>query len=419
MIPLGFSDWRREVARSTRSRVVNRYFEQTPDFEHGPVSHIARPGLKQFVEIGTGPIRANYSQTGSFDDDLFSVSGDFLYRVTTEGQTESLGAISTDSTSAVSMAATPRLGETPEYLFLTEGGVLWIYLGSGGSRGQLQFSDIAADSDTVTIGDVVYQYTSGDVDAGAPDGTVANPWLVAYAGDNVDDVATLFNAINDSGVNGTDYSTDLVVHPLVLASSFTTNDLFVTARANDNSGDTIVTQTTGANLSWGAATLVGGGTPQLRQVPTPDAVGIVWVAYLAGYVICVTSQGQGQNGRFYWVEPGETEIDPLNFATAERSPDQAWSVRVIGDQAWFLGPSSIEPWYLTGQDAAPFARQQSRVYDRGIWEGTDVQIRDTMLAVDSQDGRVYVIGGQGIQRVSNNSIEERVRRAMMAEVRGG
>ena len=42
-------------------------------------------------------------------------------------------------------------------------------------------------------------------------------------------------------------------------------------------------------------------------------------------------QGADKNGRFYWIEPGEHVIDPLNFATAERLPDPVLSVRAVGD----------------------------------------------------------------------------------------
>jgi hypothetical protein len=125
------------------------------------------------------------------------------------------------------------------------------------------------------------------------------------------------------------------------------------------------------------------------------------------------------NGRYYWLEPGELIIDPLNFATAERAPDPAWSARVVGDQFWLLGSSSVEPWYLTGNDAAPFARQQARVFDRGVWEGSDAQVKDVVLVVDRTDGAVYAITGGGPRRVSDSSVEERVRKAMMEQKKAG
>lgn len=287
-IPLAVGDWRRDIPGAPDIALVNRYFEQTPDPEHGPVSLIARPGLRRFLTIGDGPIRGVYTQPGTFSDALFAVSGDDLFKVTTAGVSSNLGALSAGSLDAVSMAATPNLDPTPEYLFLADGGTLYVY-----------------------------------------------------------------------------------------------------------DGATIAT------------------------VATPDSVAIISVGFIAGYIICVCAPAPGVNGRFYWIEPGAITIDPLNFATAERAPDPLYAVRIVGDQAWFLGSSSTEPWFLTGNDAAPFQRVQARIFDRGVWEGTDALVRDTIVLVDATDGTVYAVTGAGPQRISNHSIEERIRRGMVEQKEAG
>lgn len=417
-VALGLSDWRREVALAPAIQLTNRYFEKTPDPEHGPVSLLARPGLKRFVTVGDGPIRGVYSCPGTFDDDLFSVSGNDLYRVTGDGVASNIGTVSVGGQGQVSFAATPVLGETPEYLFIAEGGVLYLYTESGSSRGHLAASAIA-DTDTVQIDGVYYRFVNGSVDTGTPDGSTGNPWLVKRTGVLADDMISLYEAIGDTGTPGTDYSTALTAHPTVAPYSVSGGDLYITALALGALGDTLSTTETGANMAWDATTLEDGGTAFLRQVPTPDDVGIISVGYIAGYIICVCADGDGVNGRYYWIEPGETEIDGLNFATAERAPDPCYSVRVVGDQFWLLGSASVEPWYLTGQDAAPFARQQARVFDRGIWQGTDVQVKDIVVLVDATDGAIYAIGGQGPQRISDSSIEERVRKAMLTQTQQG
>lgn len=416
-IPLGLTDWRRDFA--PQAKLVNRYFERTPDPQHGPVSLPARHGLKAFVSIGDGPIRGIYSEPGTFADDLFAVSGDALYRVTGDGSTSDLGDISTGGQAQVSMTATPDLGTVPSFLFIAEGGVLWVYTENGNAIGQLEASGAIANSDTVVIDGVYYQFTNGSVDTGSPAGTSGNPWLVDLGSSNAEALGNLFKAINDSGTGGTEYSTALTAHSTVEATAYAANDLFVAARVLGTDGNSIAVSETGANLAWTAANLAGGGSAMLRQIPTPDDVGIVAVAYIAGYVLLVCAQGSGVNGRYYWLEPGELIIDPLNFATAERAPDPLYSARVVGDQFWLLGSSSVEPWYLTGQDAAPFARQQARVFDRGVWEGTDVQVKDVVVLVDATDGAVYAITGAGPQRISDNSVEERIRVAMATQTQQG
>lgn len=202
--------------------------------------------------------------------------------------------------------------------------------------------------------------------------------------------------------------------------------------------ETITSIATGLNDAPGspsmAATAQIGGTPAYlyiadgealyvydgattTAVTVPDGAGIISVGVIASFVICVVSPGNGLNGRFYWIEPGDTTIDALNFATAERSPDPAFSVRVVGDTFWLLGQNSTEMWYATGDPDTPFSKTQSRVFDRGVWEGTDTPIKDSVMIVDS-DGVVYQIVNGAPSRVSNNGIEERIRKAIKAQLVG-
>ncbi len=155
----------------------------------------------------------------------------------------------------------------------------------------------------------------------------------------------------------------------------------------------------------------------LTQVAVPDDAGVISVGMIANFVIVVIAQGYGMNGRFYWIEPGDTTIDPLNFATAERSPDPLWNVTVVGDQFWLPGTNTTETWYPTGNPDAPFLRVQGRLFDRGTWEGVTIAIKDTLITVDT-DGVVYAIGAAP-QRISNSGIEERIRRAMAAQRASG
>jgi hypothetical protein len=286
-VPLGESDWRRSLSDEPEIPIHNRYFEENPTNLEEQVALLSRPSMKRYLSVGEGPIRATYSQPGSFNDALFVVSYDVLYRVDIDETVTSIGGgiFGSSLRANPSMAATSRIGATPEYLFIADGRILWVYDGS-----------------TIT------------------------------------------------------------------------------------------------------------------QVAVPDDLGIVSVGYIAGFVICVCAQGQGVNGRFFWIEPGETTINPLNFATAERAPDPLISVRVIGDKFWLLGTNSTEVWYPTGGVDPPFARTQGIVFDRGVWEGSDQAIKDTAVVTD-QDGIVYAITGNGPQRISNNSIEERIRRAIQEQKR--
>lgn len=415
-IPLSRSDYFRQVAKEARIFTRNRYFEQNPVLTDTQSALISRPAMQRWLEVGSGPIRGVYSQPGSFDDHLFVASGNEIWRVEPDMTSTLIGTLPSPSTrTPVEMVATGNIGDTPTYLFVTGGSTLMCYAEDGFASGTL--TGTPANSDVVQIGDTYYQFTNASVDAGTPAGTLANPWLVnlgVSAGAAFDN---LLKAINGTGVPGTDYSTALIESMQVQAVDSTGADITVRALVGGAIGNSIATTETGGALAWGAATLAGGGTPTWFPVRTPDDVGIISLGYIASYVVAVPAQGEGINGRFFWIEPGESTIDALNFATAERAPDPVYNVRVFGDQFWLPGASTTEVWYFTGDFDAPVARLQGVTFDRGTWPGTAIQIKESMIIVDS-DGGVFQIAG-GLRRISRPDIEERIRKAIQLQAESG
>lgn len=408
-IALARSDYFRGVAKTARIRTRNRYFEQNPVLTAEQSALLARMGMKRWQYVGTGPIRGVYSQAGSFDDALFVASGEQLWRLEKDGTDTLIGTIpSTDLKSSVSMAATSNIGTTPAYLFVAAGAGLMLYVENGFAQGTVTGTPTFAD--VLRIDPVYYQFTNVSVNAGTPAGTLANPWLVALGASSTEAWANFAAALGASGIAGTQYSTALVANAQVQVQTVAANLVTVRATVVGAPGNSIITTETGAGIAWGSGTLTGGGAASWTQVTTPDDVGIVSLGYIASYVVAVPTQGQGINGRFYWIEPGETTIDALNFATAERAPDPISEVVVFGDQFWLPGDTTTEAWYFSGNFDAPVLRVQGVVFDRGAWEGTAVQVRDSMIIVDS-GGAVFQITG-GAKRISRPDIEERIRAAI-------
>lgn len=121
--------------------------------------------------------------------------------------------------------------------------------------------------------------------------------------------------------------------------------------------------------------------------------------------------------RFYWLQPGSLQFQPLDFATAERFPDKILQVRTVGDEFWLLGESSIEVWQATGDGSAPFQRASGRVYNFGIWGGTAVRMKDTSVVVVAQDGTVFSIRGVP-ETISTPAIAEQTRNAIYSALGG-
>lgn len=408
-IPLARSDYFRGVAKEARIRVRNRYFEQNPVLTETQTALLARMGTRRGVYLGPGPIQGAYSQPGSFSDAEFIASGQQLWRVDVDLTTTLIGDIpSISEKSAVSMAATANIGTTPAFLFVAAGSSLMCYIENGFATGAI--TGVPVNNNVVLVDLYYYKFTNGSVDAGTPDGTAGNPWLVALGASTSAAWQNLGDAFGATGIPGTQYSTDLVINDAITVRQISDDTVVIWASQPGIIGNSVTTTETGGGIAWGAGFLVGGGDPTFFQVPTPDDVGILSVGYSASYVVCVPVQGQDINGRFYYIDPGETTIDPVNFATAERAPDPISGVVVFGDQFWLPGVKTTEPWYFSGNPDTPVLRMQGVVFDRGSWEGTAVQVKDCMIIVDSE-GAVFKVK-DGLQRISRPDIEEQIREAI-------
>ena len=411
-IPLATGDYRRTVSGEPPMILQNRYYEADPSLSTSQVALIARPGLKQFKQVGNGAIRAIYSCPGSFNDAVFVISGDSLYRIDSDTNATFIGAgfFGADDKLFVSMTGTGNIGDTvPAFLFLADGRNLWLYVENGFAKGVL--TGTPANNDVVRVNNVYYKFTSGSVDAGTHDGTSGNPYLVALGAGPVYAFDNLRFAINASGgVPGTDYSTNTVANGLIKAIASDSSNITVQATGIGATGNGLPLTETGAGLAWNNATTTGGGSPSLSIVETPDDVAMISVCTSASYVVCVPAQGQNINGQFYYIKPGETTIDPLDFATAESAPDPIYQAIAVGDQFWLPGQSTTEVWYFTTNPEAPVQRLQGVSFNRGTWEGTAVQINNNLIIVDSNGGVFKTVGG--IDRISDPSIEERIRYAM-------
>lgn len=413
-IPLSRSDYFRAVAKEARILTRNRYFEQNPILTGQNSAMIARMGMQRYKSVGQDGARGIYSQPGSFNGAVFAAMGDALWRIDKNGTKTFIGNVGSPSpNNAVVMVATANIGTTPAHLFVAGGGPLNLYMENGYATGTI--SGAPANNDVVQIGGIYYKFTNASVNAGTPAGTLANPWLVALGVSSATAWQNLGDAIDNSGIPGTQYSTALTVSTQAKTINVVGGGVSVRALVIGALGNTVATTETGAAIAWGAATLTGGGGVSWTQVETPDDVGVLGLAYIASEVVVVPTQGNDINGRFYWIEPGETTIDPLNFATAERSPDPLTGVAVFNDQFWLPGSNTTEVWYFTGNIDQPVLRVQGVVFDRGAWEGTAIQVKDSMIIVDNEGGVFQVRGGA--KRISRPDIEERIREAVQYQAR--
>jgi hypothetical protein len=345
-------------------------------------------------------MRGNFTQPGFFGDDLFVASGQTLYRWDGTTETAITGVLSAEDTPvSITYQASPGV----ERLWIADGATLYYYEGNTKSRGNLDADEAlnVSPGDVVLIDTVYYEFVASGVDAGTPAGTLADPWLVLIGATSEFSLSNLSAAIGNTGTPGGTYSTALLANPNVEVRRLEQYRLNVQAVAPGAAGDTIVTTTTAANLTWGAATLENGGLDILTPVDVPDGgtEAAVSLTTLAAYVIVSVAGSQ----RMYFIRPGEFWIEV--FAEAESEPDVVLQVVTVGSSFWALGESTIEPWTATGDADIPFAPIQGRQMSYGIVAGTALVLEDRVIYVDDKG----IVRDSSGARISTHGIEEEIR----------
>jgi hypothetical protein len=148
------------------------------------------------------------------------------------------------------------------------------------------------------------------------------------------------------------------------------------------------------------------------SVVFPDAAGVTSVAYINGYFLAARADSQ----RFYWSDilDGET-WDPLNYAAAERAPDNLVAIWVVSDQIWMFGEITTEVWIPTGDGEVPFQRIDGRLYDQGCLSRDTVAKMDNSVFWVGHDFKVYRGDSQPL-RVSDNGIEDMIQASDPADL---
>ena len=147
-------------------------------------------------------------------------------------------------------------------------------------------------------------------------------------------------------------------------------------------------------------------TNEFKQITDPDFPGAVTVAYLDGYFVF-----NEPNSQRVWVTQllDGSSIDPLDFASAEGSPDGLVAINVDHREAWLFGTDSVEVWYDSGNADFPLTRIQGAFNEIGCVAAFSVAKLDNSLFWLGTDARgqgiVYKANGYTGQRVSTHAIE--------------
>jgi hypothetical protein len=147
-------------------------------------------------------------------------------------------------------------------------------------------------------------------------------------------------------------------------------------------------------------------TNTFTQITDPDFPGAVTVAYLDGYFVF-----NEPNSQKLWVTQlfDGFQIDPLEFASAEGSPDGVVGILVDHRECWVFGTDSTEVWYNSGGLDFPLSPIQGAFNEIGCAAPYSIAKMDNTvfwLGADARgQGVIYRAAGYNAQRISTHAIE--------------
>jgi hypothetical protein len=156
----------------------------------------------------------------------------------------------------------------------------------------------------------------------------------------------------------------------------------------------------------GPSYIYNSSTNVFAQITDPDFPGAVTVGYLDGYFVF-----NEPNSQKVWVTSllDGSAIDPLDFASAEGSPDGLVSLTVSNREIWLFGTNSTEVWYDAGTADFPLQRIQGASNELGCTAAYSVAKMDNTvfwLGADARGrGMVYRANGYVGQRISTHAVE--------------
>lgn len=148
----------------------------------------------------------------------------------------------------------------------------------------------------------------------------------------------------------------------------------------------------------------------LAQITFPDDAYVAKIVVGASRLVCIRKD----TGTFYWSEVLEATIDPLNFATAENSPDSLLDMLFLGDRLILFGSKTVEFWPVSDDEDLPFQPLPGYVFQCGIKETGCATVYGNTFAWINDRNEICltqpdnVISGVDLQVKLENSLEARL-----------
>lgn len=179
----------------------------------------------------------------------------------------------------------------------------------------------------------------------------------------------------------------------------------------------LLTTSGNVGLAWGTTQLVivdgaNGyvftlGSNVFARITDPDWPGSDQVEYLDGFFLLKAPDSQ----QYYVTAIDDaSNVDALDFASAESAPDDIVAQAVVNQRVYLLGELVTEVWFNAGGEDFPLARSSGETIDVGCIATWSVVKADAGLMWIGRDlngsGIVYKAAGGPPQRISTVAVEE-------------
>ena len=140
----------------------------------------------------------------------------------------------------------------------------------------------------------------------------------------------------------------------------------------------------------------------LASITFPDTADVIHIVVAASRLVAIRKD----TGKFYWSDPLETDVEALDFATAENVPDRALHLLFIDDILVIFGAETVEFWPNTGSSTLPFQPLEGRVIEKGIRATGCATGIGSSFAWVTNDNQVCL--GDENTVISNAGLQERI-----------
>ena len=168
----------------------------------------------------------------------------------------------------------------------------------------------------------------------------------------------------------------------------------------DENGEDVGRIATGAGLF-----VISGSTVTEEDFPSATRLGCADILEHRSFWVAIVNG----TDRVYYIVPGTSTWNALDFADAEYEPDKLVALDSVGDVMMFMGDTTVEGWALTGDSNNPIQPAGGVAYDMGCRARDSVSAIGNVLFWVDERCNVRMSNGGPPAVISDSALSEQIR----------